>query len=363
MEFLRKFGLWLSGLLLIPLLLYAIFTFIFLQTIGSATYIKSTLQETSVYEAFGVYAQEQLKTSPDLKNNTQVKKALKAALQEKNTRAVVEDTVDQTFLVLNGDLAANEMVINISPVTDAFQTSLETQLKSTLKSLPTCTTFAEAQAQTADPFNATCLPPGVSTNQLTEQALTEVLYQNKTFKTGEIKPFVKNSAQEKDTNGQASAQTETDPKEGLELLGTMYRLSKIMMPIMALLSIVAVTGLILLSRPRLAGVKRAGWLLAITGLLMTVTSFFLGQIARNFARERTDTNSLAAAGEDAGRLLAIDATNLALIIGVILLIIGLAMTITSMIYLKKRAPQGEKSQNKPQNPPEQQKEPQKEIAH
>lgn len=356
MEGFRKFGLWAAGLLITPLIGLALFTFVFHQTVGNAEYIKTTLSETNIYAGFGVFAQEQAIKSPELKNQPLVIDAVEEASKEQYTRPVVEDTVDQTFLVLSGDKPAGELAINFIPVQQAFLKSLGSDLSSQLTSLPPCPTTALAEAQIENPLEATCLPPGVSVEEFIAEIKETIFESNDILKSGTITLTEANSDKDKSaTTQQDSEQTgpinPESPEEGLELLSSVYQFSKIMLPIAIVLSTLSAAGIIFLSRPRIKGVRRAGWILLVNGFFTGLLSLLLNRMAASFAVDRAADNvTITAALEDATRLTVLDITALSRNIAICLFVVGLGMIIAATIILRKNKPADEeKEKPKQQN--------------
>src|SRR5690554_6436806 len=70
MNRLRKFGLWLSALIVGPAVITAIVSFTFTRTIGSPDYVKQTFADVKIYEALGNFLQAQAKQSSKDENTT-----------------------------------------------------------------------------------------------------------------------------------------------------------------------------------------------------------------------------------------------------------------------------------------------------
>ena len=350
MENLRKVGLWFAGLLFAPTLLLAITGFVFHATLGEPIYVKDTLVKADIYSSVEAYAARQVKQNQEFADQPQVKKALSDAIAKENVQSVVENSVDEIFLVLNGETASENLTIDLSPITNTFVKSLENNTLTSLQQLPTCTSISEAQTFEQNPLEATCIPPGIEPSQAVEQSLQEFLKDNEVLSSGKIDlATIGNSEDQQQQSKQVntpSTESDPQPQEVLSQVGEGYRSSKLLFPIASVLFVLCVAGLVLLSRPKLKGVQRAGWLAVINGLVITIFSFLLHRLANSFAATRPETNdSLAAVFEDTGRLIVLDATSLTRIIGIFVFILGLAAAVTATIILKKKQPPKDSSNN------------------
>jgi hypothetical protein len=341
MNGLRKFGLWSAGLLFAPLLFLALAGFVFHQTVGDQEYVKTTLIKADIYGSIEAFATRQINQNEEYANQPVVQNALSAAVSEENLRPVVEDGLNQVFLVLNKEVAPSELNVDLTPITDTFVATLETTATQALGELPTCTTIEASLAFEENPLEASCIPPGVEPSAAVEQSMQEFLKENDVLSSGSIDldSLGDNDTQQGTQEVQPANTSDPQPQELLGHAANGYQQSKLLFPIASILLILAVVGLVVLSRPKLKGVQRAGWLTLVNGLIVTIISFVLHGLASGFAVERAETNgSLSAVFEDTGRFIVLDMASMGRIIGIVLFVLGLAAAVTATILLKKRTP-------------------------
>jgi hypothetical protein len=171
--------------------------------------------------------------------------------------------------------------------------------------------------------------------------MQEFLKENDVLSSGSIDldSLGDNDTQQGTQEVQPANTSDPQPQELLGHAANGYQQSKLLFPIASILLILAVVGLVVLSRPKLKGVQRAGWLTLVNGLIVTIISFVLHGLASGFAVERAETNgSLSAVFEDTGRFIVLDMASMGRIIGIVLFVLGLAAAVTATILLKKRTP-------------------------
>ncbi len=334
MEGFRKFGLWLSAIIIGPAVVTAIVAFAFTQTMGSPNYVKQTFAEAKVYAALGNFLKAEAKKASQ-EGSTTVQDALAKTATENNLKSIVEQGVDQAYAVLNGDILAKDFSIDISTLRDEFVKNLDIGLTKQLTSLPACN-YAN-QPTSTDVLEYSCLPTGADIDKVVAAAQEEALASNKLFEGGEVS--VDNfDVDDSQQDGQATT-TEQNPTESLQRVADMYQLSKLVLPIAAGFAILSAIGVVVLSKSHLKGGRRLGALLLGNAIALAVISFITRTLAQNFPINNAEgTIFPATAFELAGQNIAIDFATMTMKFGLGLLMLGLALTIIMGILVAKYEP-------------------------
>ncbi len=331
MDILRKIGIGICALLLGPTLIIASSAFAFQRTVGNPDYVKTTLGDGKIYEAVG--SQIKLQTQNEGENQPKfVKKALKNATDSTVLKEVIESGIDNVFAFLKGDIKVEEISIDITPVTSVLDKELITQLKSEIDKLPTC---SGTQAPTSsDPTKANCIPKGTNEDKFATQAIDDILGEEGILADNKL------TLQDIQTVGQSGGQQSADIEnlnQSLNQIASLYQLSRWLTPFSILLSLLFSAAIILLSKSRLHGVRRAGWIILLNGLLLFFISLVANFGAQTFIPQASGISLLGDTIQGIAKTIISDVTKYNKIIGIVFFIIGLAMTIVSSILIKKHA--------------------------
>lgn len=337
MDTLRKISLWLCGILLGPFVLLGVAALAFTQTIGNPEYLKQTLAEATIYEAIGKQIRVQSSKEISAKDEARVNKALAAATTSQNMQQVTEGSIDQVFKFLNGERQAEELSIDITPITKKLNGELGKQIEEQLDiEIKKCKKLqrsgaavdcSELQVQKKD------------VDKLVDEAFgKDGVLADGNLTLGDIEQL---SGNEKNPQNPSLADT-------LQLLASLYQLARIGIVICSVLALGCIAGIILLSLDRLRGVRRVGSILLINGALLVVTSvvgIFLSQKGAGAFTNPSEnlTNAVGVAGSKVVTDFALYNRNL----GIIILVIGIITTAISWILIKKHTPKTPEASEKP----------------
>ncbi len=335
MEGFRKFGLWLSALIVGPAAVTAIIAFAFAQTMGSAGYVKQTFAEAKVYESLGNFLATEAEKSA-AGGTTTVQEALAKTATEDRLKVLVEQTVDQAYAVLDGDIMAKDFSVDITELKNEFVKNLDNDLTKELTSLPACN-YAN-QPTSSDITEYSCLPTGADVDKLVAAAQEEALASSEFFESGEIgiNNFESTESQDQ-TNSEQATQ---NPVDSFQQIADLYQLSKLVLPIAAGFAVLSAIGVVVLSKSRLKGGRRLGVLLLGNAIVLAVISFITRTLAQNFPINNAEGTLLlpATAFELAGQNIAIDFATMTTQFGLGLFMIGLAITIIMSLLIAKYEP-------------------------
>lgn len=266
MNFVRK-GAVVSLTSLFTLLLFTIaFSVGILHTVGNPKGVEKVLADSGVYNNLVPNALAQIKQySTDAGSiplsNPQIQAAANAALTPAEVQKDVNRIVDSTYDWLNGKTAQPNFSLDLSGVQVTFAQKAADVVKQQAASLPVCTSVDQVNN---DVFSATCLPPGVSPDQVAEQAKSQIqsgqgLLGNTTLSADTIK----------NGNGQ-NVFNQQIPK-------TYHKIKTA--PLVAIvLAILTAAGIIFLSSTKTKGVRRVAYVLVAIGVLMMVLAYALNRV-------------------------------------------------------------------------------------
>jgi hypothetical protein len=339
MQFLRKLALGLSLALFIPLLL-TLPSFVSLnQTIIKPEFVKETLVEAKVYEGLSSYIVEQASKNQETADNTIIIASVQKAATPTELQKIVEPPIDATYKWLNNPDEKFDVQVSLAPLKASFVKAMEENTQAKITGLPRCTSRA---VTTTDPYEMTCLPQGVTVEQVMQQARAEIeqnqnlLGENETIaltkETGAPQPPTEGAAPE---NPAEKVETPTIDTNQFKIYAKVYNWVKVGTPIVAILTLLAALGIMLLSSPRYKGLRRSGVMFIISGVLLLVTSLGTALILRSALPVPATEDSLSAAGRKAAELVAneVIAINRAFTIGY--LVLGTALVIAGVVLGKK----------------------------
>lgn len=351
MNGLRKFGLWLSALVIGPALLIAVVAFSVTRTLGNPAYVKQTFAEVKVYQALGNFLQAEAEKSAGSDNPT-VQKALAKTATTERLQTISEQAVDQAYAVLNGDIHATDFSVDITEFKQAFLQNLDNDLTKQLAELPACS-FANPPTST-DILASSCLPTGADIDKIVAQAKQQTVSENELLQAGAVDlTNISNPQAQAALNGQTTAADSAQISEQFQQLADVYQQSKLVLPIAAGVGVISALGVVLLSQSRLRGGRRLGVLLLGNGLVLVVLSFVARMLGQNFPINTGEGTLLpATAFELAGQTIVIDLATLIMQLSLAVFVIGLGITVLVSVMISKQKPKPETaSKNKPGPPP------------
>lgn len=287
MQFARKAGLFLAATLL-PITLFSLgLGFSIYQVFGQPDRIKQALQTSGIYDTFVGDALTQATKEGDAPteeiptDRPEVQQIIKDAASPEFLKTQTEGFLDGMYAWVQGETQQLRIEINMAETKTKLVDGLTQYTANRLATLPPCT--APVDPATFDALNADCLPPGVDPAAGAAQVRAEI--EREFFED----PILTQNDIKNDAGEPLQKQLEVIPNIYSQLVTWLW-VSGVMVLVLA-------AGIVLLSRPWRAGLKRAGIIfISIGGLssLMAIASAFLfKQLADSLAGDGTMQASVA----------------------------------------------------------------------
>jgi hypothetical protein len=268
----RKVLLALLAIVLLASLLGTAFATSAKYTVSDPKKIEKWLGESKIYDHFVNNAVEQgqksVGSTPDTSvtslSDTAVQDAARSAFSQQLVQSNINKFIESNYDWLEGKTATPSFVIDLTSAKQSFAEQVGTYVTTHLAGLPACTDLATAQAQAADPLNASCRPPSVNPQaagaQVTQQiASSDELLSNPVLTAQNINP---------------EPGSQKDPYyEKLAHLPKAYQFGQKLPYIFAGLVVLSALALALLYSPRRKGVRLVGIIFAIAGLILVLVKF------------------------------------------------------------------------------------------
>jgi hypothetical protein len=350
MQFVRRSFLTIFGAALPLLLLATAFNFGVLQVIGSPEPVKKILSGSGIYNSVVGTALEQAKTTSSgtsevSLNDPTIKKAAQESFSPDVVKNSSEKVVDGIYVWLDGKSPQPQFDIDLSNAKNDFADKVGEAAKTKAATLPVCT----SAPTTTDPFSATCVPPGVTPEQIGDQDKNDVLKGQGFLEHPKI-----TASSFKSASGNHSlfeGKLKGAPKK--------YQLAKKTPYILAGLTILAMLAIVFLSTTRRKGLRRVGVILAIVGVFMLAFAWGLNRVVtQNITPKIVVENKVLQSNM---RNLATDITHRVdrnyWIFGIVYAALGLILILTTLFVGRnrsKKSPAATKAQavnQTPQNNP------------
>lgn len=300
----------------------------FVWTFGTPNPLKQALNDSKVYEVLGEMFTKPA-TTQELANTPEVQQATKAAVTPDAAKQATEQFIDGTYHWLDGKTNKPDFKVDLTVPVSNFQNTLSELAKARLQSLPACTV---AQLEQINPDTITveslpCLPPGVSIDQLTQQSIGQATANNKFLQN----PILTADSLPKDTNGQTAF-------DRAKALPDIVRLVKLLVPVTAVLAVVAAVLVFWLNRwGWRSSCKQLGASLLVSAIALILIGFLVNFVFA-LLKERQggfSTTEIASAFNGFVQMLAQDVTKTTFIFGTIFLVLALAGMIVPRILKPK----------------------------
>jgi hypothetical protein len=223
--------------------------------------LENALRTSGIYSAIVPnLITQQAKTSALPYADPGIEQALEQALPPSFLQNSSEQVVNSIYAWVHGTTAAPAFSIDLSQVKNNFASNVATYVQQKLNALPACTQLVEPPTTVADVLSMTCMPYGVSSATIANDARQEALNGGLFPQNGTI-----DSSVFKDSQGKPL----TDKLAIVPKIHHYYILSLYLLPVVILLSAVAV---IFWSVTKRAGTKRIAWILVTTGVSSIVVA-------------------------------------------------------------------------------------------
>lgn len=263
----------------------------------------------------------------------QIQAIAKGAFTPEVLKTNVEKFLDSGYDWLDGSTDKLAFSIDLTSAKQNLATGLGDYVTTKAAALPICAT--NEPIDDFDAFNAICRPRGL-TPEAAGQQVTNKLLTGDQFLANPV--LTSDDFKVKDKNGN---EIPIDQKDEAKIARRVYRLSGFIPIMFGIVSLLAALGVIFISRDRLKGVKRVGYVLLATGVVLLITHIGLG-VASSVASEKLG-NKVEAGSSAQNKLLAdglrvvIDDVRSVLVIYTIGYIsLGVIAIITGAVLKKRR---------------------------
>jgi hypothetical protein len=334
MQFLRKLGLGLALALYMPLLLLLPTMVSLNATIVKPTFVKETLVKAQFYEGLNSFIVEQVSKNPDMAGNALLITSIQQAASPAELQKIIEPPVDGIYKWLDNPEEKFDVKVSFEPLKQNFIRIMEQNLQTKLTTLPRCPTRS---VPSTDPFEMTCLPQGVSVQQVLDQAKAEaeqnkeILGEEQGISLGEPAPAPQAEGTTQPTNKKETPQFDTNQ---LKFYAKLYKWVKVGTPWIIGLTVLATLGIALLSKPRYKGLRRLGVLLIISGVILLATSLVTAFALRTFLPTPATGGSLTAAGSKVADIISKRVLSISQIFTMVYAGVGIVSIIASIIIGK-----------------------------
>jgi hypothetical protein len=173
----RLLGTLLTVTLLHIAIVALVFAIVFMQLFAEPTSVKETMAESGAYQVLVDDVSQQLGEQATDAFGGDGATAYELAQQTLDANLVQEQfetAIDAVYEWLKGEVDEPRFTIDFSSARSDFIDGIASELEEELATLPTCTSFDQAQPG-ANPQDLTCIPPGVTTEELVESYEQELL--------------------------------------------------------------------------------------------------------------------------------------------------------------------------------------------
>jgi hypothetical protein len=342
MQFIRKLSLAAAAALLFVLLFTFGLAFSAYRVFSTPDTIKSALKDSGFYQSAVAnalqHAQKEQSTPAQAPNeipisHPAVQNIIKEAASPEFLQTQSEQALDSVYAWLRGESPDLRFTVDLATVKTRLADGMANYVQQHLATLPACAPGTAPVGAGFDPFNAVCLPPGTTPEQVAAETRSQIL-------NGE---FLKDSTQItadtiKTEDGKTLAQQLRDvPETYQRLTWAIYGAG-----ILALLMALAV---VFLSTDRRSGLSRASMTFIIVGtisaLMAWLSSFGVQRGALALADQSGGIAPLQRNVMDIAQELVNDLRTWWMGYGLVLIVLGIVTLIISR-FMRPKAPSADK---------------------
>ncbi len=359
MNVIRKLGVTLCAGLLGSVLLLLAWTNIGIATIHNRQVVKSWFDKSDFYNKVGPIAVDTIKQNNARSSGDASSGGSGIPISDPAIQALVTDTLSADFVKTNVDTVLDSTYswldgtqkdlyfrLDLTSAKEKLTTGLSNYAKTRAAALPPC--GAVNRNDPVDPFAATCLPKGVTADQVAtlakQQFLAQDFFKNTTIKGEDFKI--------KDKSGESIPITSDSRAVAVQ---KTYQLSSSLPIILTVLSVILMAGIIFLSRDRLRGIRRVGVIFLTTGLSLVLVYFLAkylyGWASTKLASQSTSVATQTKLGFDFLGVVLADLERILLTHAVAFSVLGLAaILLASMLIRRNRQENEPQAQEHEPNP-------------
>lgn len=331
MNFLKKSALGVCVSLLTALLFIFGLTSGLYKTFGSSDSMKSALKDSGIYQSVvgdviekaqkeGAGEEERGQEEGLPLDHPEIQKIIKNAATPELLQAQAENALDSVYAWLRGDTEKLKFTVELGEIKDRLANGMSQYVEQRMASLPACKSGA---SRDVNPFEAECLPRGVSPKKVAAEAKEQVL-KGDIFKEDTL-----TAENLKSANGQPIEQQ-------LQAIPTAFQGVKWAVYSAGLLALLMGAAVVFLSHTWRSGLKKVAIISIFVGTVSVIVSWLAGYglgLIANQAKE-----PLQKSGVKVGEHLLGDLTNWWIIYGAILIVLGAGALIALRFTRPKAIP-------------------------
>ncbi len=240
--------------------------------LGNPNLIKSAVRDSGLYEVLidDVFLQNQSVLGADIPvNDPGIRDAVQGAFTPQLLQASGDHIIDGTYAWLKGETATPQFNVDLTGAKAQAAENIATYASARAINLPLCSAaqVREIYASGLNLYTLTCRPPELSTDTIHNMVRGSLLTSTDFFKGA----FV-TAGSIQDANGQPLYQR-------LSFIPTVYQWTIKAVYFLGILAALAAAGVMFLSKPSRAGVKRVGITSLVVGGVSILFSVLLGFIS------------------------------------------------------------------------------------
>lgn len=163
---------------LLLIVLFATPIIISLQAIAnSPEAVKASLDKNNVYSVSvkSNLVAENSRLSSDVLSDNGIASALHSAVTPSYVKTSSDKLIDNIYAYIHGSMPSVELSVSISEVQTKFADNVASYIKQKFDTLPRCTQLTPPPASIESLLQSTCVPIGVSSQQASEYARSEIM--------------------------------------------------------------------------------------------------------------------------------------------------------------------------------------------
>lgn len=315
------------------------------QVFKTPTHLKTDLAQSGVYDALVTNLVQQMThgdgssaSQQSATGKAELQQAIKASLPDNYVKTQINGVLDGVYAWLNGGAAQPNFTIDLTQFHTNLISNVSAQAQKYATSLPACTSLDQVSSN-FDPFGMSCLPPGVTPEQIAAETKQQLLTSD-LFKNTVITP---------------DAISKNEPlSKKLAPAKTAFDSLKIAVYVSAGLTILSALGAVFLSRPWRRGIRRISTSSVVTGSSTAILAIVGSILAKTFSKNFNTNGDQVLQGKiiEAARLINNDVRNWLVGFSLVIIVLGASALIALLLTKPKQA---SVSENKPKLTP--QKEP------
>lgn len=253
------------------------------RNLGSSEQVKTILADSGFYDQVVAIALDEAQEQRESAGPTSiplsdviVQQAAKQAFTPQLIQSNAEQLIDANYKWLSGDVAKPSFTIDLSNTKETFANRVGQYIQERLSTLSSCTDAQLAQIQQPiNPLAIPCLPPGVTPQSAAEQAVNELLTSN----------FIDTPVITANNLGRDANSTAQPYYEQIADAPKAFQLAKKMPFIHAGIILIAIVGIVFLSRPRRKGISRLAIVFLFAGFILITTALFMNVAVEAVAKQ------------------------------------------------------------------------------